>query len=130
MENRMAAIQHSDLPAAASATVTKAVVRAAQLLNIRQVSVARVLGISAATASRLFAGNYLLQPDRQKEWELALLFVRLFRSIDAVLGHGDAAHKWLLGNNIALQGKPAELIESTEGLVRVLHYLDAHRGRI
>ena len=126
----MAATQRSELPDAASATVTKAVVRAAQLLNIRQASLVKILGVSAATASRLFAGNYFLLPERQKEWELALLFVRLFRSIDAVLGHGEAAHKWLTGSNLALHGTPAELIETTEGLVRVLHYLDAHRGRI
>ena len=126
----MAATQRSELPDAASATVTKAVVRAAQLLNIRQAALVRILGVSAATVSRLFAGHYFLQPERRKEWELALLFVRLFRSIDAVLGHGEAARKWLLGNNLALHGVPADLIETTEGLVRVLHYLDAHRGRI
>ena len=116
--------------ATAAGTVTKAVMRAATILQIKQSSIARILGVSAATVSRLYAGNYLLTPLRSKEWEFALLFVRLFRSIDAVLGHGDSAHNWLAGNNIALNGRPADLIETTEGLVRVLHYLDAHRGRI
>ncbi|MEN3296962.1 MAG: hypothetical protein V7642_6215 [Burkholderiales bacterium] len=114
----------------AAATLTKAVVRAAGILQIRQASVARILGVSPATVSRLYAGNYLLSPERGKEWEFALLFVRLFRSIDAILGHGDSAQKWLAGDNTALNGRPGDLIESTEGLVRVLHYLDAHRGRI
>lgn len=114
----------------AAGTVTKAVMRAATILQIKQSSIARILGVSAATVSRLYAGNYLLTPERNKEWEFALLFVRLFRSIDAILGHGDSAHKWLTGNNLALNGRPADLIETTEGLVRVLHYLDAHRGRI
>jgi uncharacterized protein (DUF2384 family) len=116
--------------ASAAATLTKAVVRAGGILQIRQASVARILGVSPATVSRLYAGNYLLSPERGKEWEFALLFVRLFRSIDAILGHGNSAHKWLAGHNTALNGCPADLIESTEGLVRVLHYLDAHRGRI
>ena len=116
-------------PAAAN-TLSKAVVRAANILQIRQMSVARILGVSAATMSRLHSGSYVLNPERNKEWEFALLFVRLFRSIDAILGHGEAARKWLTGHNLALNGRPAELIESTEGLVRVLHYLDAHRGRI
>ena len=114
----------------AAATVTKAVMRAATILQLKQSSIARILGVSAATVSRLYAGNYLLTPERNKEWEFALLFVRLFRSIDAILGHGDSAHNWLTGNNLALNGRPADLIETTEGLVRVLHYLDAHRGRI
>ena len=30
-----------------------------------------ILGVSEATASRLFAGKYLLSPERAKEWELA-----------------------------------------------------------
>lgn len=117
-------------PATAAGTVTKAVMRAATILQIKQASIARILGVSPATVSRLYAGNYLLTPERSKEWEFALLFVRLFRSIDAILGHGDSAHAWLTGSNLALNGRPADLIETTEGLVRVLHYLDAHRGRI
>jgi uncharacterized protein (DUF2384 family) len=120
----------SSFEPAATSTLTKAVMRAAGILQLRQASIARILGVSPATVSRLYAGSYLLNPERGKEWEFALLFIRLFRSIDAILGHGDSAHKWLTGYNTALNGRPAEMIESTEGLVRVLHYLDAHRGRI
>src|SRR5438105_813151 len=103
-------------PNDAAATLTKAVIRASNLLQVRQSSLARILGVSAATVSRLHAGSYLLTPERSKEWEFALLFIRLFRSIDAILGHGDAAHKWLAGTNTALNGRPADLIETTEGL--------------
>ena len=74
----------------AAATLTKAVVRAAGIRQIRQVAVARILGVSAATVSRIYAGNYLLSPERGKEWEFGLLFVRLFRSIDANLGMATA----------------------------------------
>jgi uncharacterized protein (DUF2384 family) len=115
---------------AAADTLTKAVVRAATLLDIRQASVARILGVSAATVSRLYAGHYVLSQERAKEWEFALLFVRLFRSLDAIMGHGDNAQNWLNGPNLALNNRPIDMIESAEGLVRVLHYLDAHRGRI
>lgn len=113
-----------------AATLSKAVVRTALLLRLKQSSLARILGISPATASRLCAGNYLLNPAKEKEWEFALLLVRLFRSLDAVLGHEDSAQQWLTGHNLALNGRPVDLIETAEGLVRVLHYLDAHRGRI
>ncbi|HEX8885478.1 MAG TPA: MbcA/ParS/Xre antitoxin family protein, partial [Noviherbaspirillum sp.] len=91
---------------------------------------ARILGISAATASRLCAGSYQLSPERGEEWELALLLVRLFRSLDAMLGHGADARTWLNSDNLALASKPLALMESAEGLIRVLHYVDAHRGRI
>ncbi|MGV8891368.1 MAG: antitoxin Xre/MbcA/ParS toxin-binding domain-containing protein [Burkholderiaceae bacterium] len=114
----------------ASLTLTKAVKNVAGLLQIKQLSVAKILGVSTATVSRLFAGTYVLSQERSKEWEFAVLLIRLFRSLDAVLGHGDNARKWLNGNNLALAGRPVELVETAEGLVRVLHYIDAHRGRI
>jgi uncharacterized protein (DUF2384 family) len=132
-ESEEAAMQSAvvaDEKAVAASTLTKALVRAAGLLQIRQVSIARILGISSATASRLFSGQYLLSQERAKEWEFAVLFVRLYRSLDAIVGHGEKAKAWLAGENLGLAGRPAELIESAEGLVRVLHYLDAHRGRV
>lgn len=116
-------------PATSQDTLSKAVVRAASLLGLKQSQLAGILGISTASTSRLVAGDYQIQPNR-KEWELALLFVRLFRSLDALLGHGEQAHTWLNSRNLALGGVPADMLTSTEGLVRVLHYLDAYRGRI
>lgn len=114
----------------AGATLSKAVTRAAALIGLSQAAMADILGLSPSSVSRLFAGAYCLQPERKKEWELALLFVRLFRSLDAILGHGEQARAWLKGENLALSGKPIELIRNTEGLVRVVHYLDAYRGRV
>jgi DNA-binding XRE family transcriptional regulator len=114
----------------ASATLSKAVRNAASLLEIRQNALARILGVSPATASRLCAGTYQLSPERGKEWELAILLVRLFRSLDAMVGHDADAKKWLASDNLGLGQPPLALMESAEGLVRVLHYVDAHRGRI
>jgi len=125
----MIIVQGSNQPDAA-ATLTKAVVRAAELTGVSQQSLARILGVSASTVSRMFSGQYQLARERGKEWELAVLFVRMYRSLDAIFGHADTARQWLNGENLGLSGKPVELIQSTEGLVRVLHYLDAHRGRI
>lgn len=111
-------------------TLSKAVVRAASQLGLNQSQLAETLGISRASASRLVAGRYLLSPARGKEWELGALLVRLFRSLDAIVGHGEAAAIWLRGHNSDLNGTPIALIETTEGLVRVIHYLDAVRGRV
>jgi len=111
------------------ATLTKAVMRAAGFLGISQAIVASVLGISTASVSRMASGLYILDKHR-KEWEFGVLFVRLFRSLDAILGHGDQARLWLTNENLALGGKPLEMIRTTEGLVRVVHYLDATRGRV
>jgi transcriptional regulator with XRE-family HTH domain len=110
--------------------LTSAVLRASALLDITQSSLAHILGLSPSTVSRMANGSYTLD-DQKKEWELGALFVRLFRSLDALIGSNDsAARAWLNGENRGLTGRPVELIRSTEGLVRVVQYLDAARGRI
>jgi transcriptional regulator with XRE-family HTH domain len=110
--------------------LTGAVLRASVLLEITQASLAQILGLSPSTVSRMANGSYTLD-DEKKEWELGALFVRLFRSLDAMVGSNDsAARAWLNGQNAALSGRPVELILSTEGLVRVVQYLDAARGRL
>lgn len=110
--------------------LTGAVLRASALLAITQSNLAQILGLSPSTVSRMANGAYALD-DQKKEWELGALFVRLFRSLDAVIGSNDsAARAWLNGQNSGLIGRPSELIRSTEGLVRVVQYLDAARGRI
>jgi phosphatidylserine/phosphatidylglycerophosphate/cardiolipin synthase-like enzyme len=107
----------------------KAVTRAADHLHIQRSLLAKVLGISAATVSRLYSGAYQLDQKR-KEWELAVLFVRAFRSLDSIVGEQETACKWLASNNRGLNGRPVDLIANTEGLVRVVHYLDASRSLV
>ena len=118
------------LPAGDAAVLSKAAVRAARLLALTQRDLAAHLGISEATASRLFAGKYLLSRDRAKEWELARLLVRMFRSLDALWGHEETARTWLASDNLALGGAAQDLLRSVEGMVRVVTYLDAARGRL
>lgn len=114
-----------------AAVLTKAVVRAAAFLGLTQKEVAGILGVSEASVSRMHAGTYRLSPSRAKEWELARLFVRLFRSLDALWGHGEEARTWLATPNLALATpRPRDLLMSVEGLVRVVAYLDAARGRV
>lgn len=112
-----------------STVLTKAVVNTATYLGLPKAGLAHILGVSPATVSRLYAGTYRLSPER-KEWEFGVLLVRLFRSLDSIVGGAaDDAKKWLASENNAFSGKkPAELIKSTEGLVRVITYLDACRA--
>lgn len=125
----MGALQQIDPSIGASATLSKAVVRAAGFLDLSQAALAEVLGVSGATVSRLVGGSYRLQPARRREWEFGLLFVRLYRSLGALVGNDADARIWLRNDNLALGARPLELIRGAEGLVRVLHYLDASRGR-
>ena len=114
---------------APSKILTKAATRAAVLLDLTQAELAAVLGVSPATVSRMANGAYVLDPGN-KTWELAALFVRLFRSLDAVVGSNEThARAWLASPNRALGAVPKALISQAEGLVRVVHYLDSARGR-
>ena len=111
----------------AAAVLSKAVARAAERLDVSKSLLAKVLGVSPPTISRLYSGNYQLDQGR-KEWDFALLFVRVFRSLDSIVGDEATARKWLTSENRGLNAKPIELIRNTEGLVRVVQYLDASRG--
>ena len=118
-------------PAADSgAVLSRAAVRAARFLALAQTDLAQVIGVSAATLSRLAHGHKQLEAG-SKPWQLAALFVRLFRSLDAIVGSDDAAASaWLRSPNAALGGVPLELIRDPAGLVRCVDYLDAARARI
>jgi transcriptional regulator with XRE-family HTH domain len=113
-----------------SATLSRATVRAARYLDVAQSELAEVIGVSSATLSRLANGRKTLEAG-SKPWQLAALFVRLFRSLDAIVGSDDAAARaWLRSDNSALGGVPLTLIRDPAGLVRTVDYLDAARARI
>lgn len=115
---------------ARAAVVSKAVVRAAEALGLRQVDLAATLGVSASTVSRLMDGRHRLE-EGSKPYELAVLLIRLFRSLSGVFGSDQATLRaWMRGPNLALGGVPAELVRSAQGLVSAVLYADAARARI
>ena len=111
----------------AAEVMTQAVVRAADRLGLTQSGLARILGVSEATVSRL-AGGRTIDP-ASKEGELALLLLRVYRSLDAMVG-GDEhkARLWLHAKNNHLEAVPSEQIQTVMGLVNVAGYLDTMRG--
>ena len=113
-----------------SALIAKALFRAADKLRVSNKVLSAVIGLSEATVSRLKKGDYVLDAD-QKAFQLAVLFIRLYRSLDALTGGDDeVSASWLSNSNDALHGIPIELVQSVSGLVNVISYLDARRAVI
>ena len=67
------------------AVVSKATLRAADHLGLNQQALGRILGLSNATVTRLKAGSSALSYG-SKPYELALLLIRLFRGLEAMMG--------------------------------------------
>lgn len=111
------------------ALVTQAALNAASELNISNRQLATVLGVSGSKLDRARADRASFSG---KDLELALLLIRIYRALYAILG-GDQAQMrhWLGTPNRHLQDQsPLEQMQRLEGIVLVMRYLDAMRGRL
>ena len=125
----MATAQAHQTIVSPASVLSKAAVRAAGLLRIRQTELAAIIGVSPAVVSRVAAGGQL--PATGKTLELATLFVRVFRSLDAIVGGEETvAATWLRQANSALGGKPIDSLKTVTGLTATLAYLDARRALV
>jgi transcriptional regulator with XRE-family HTH domain len=112
------------------ALVAEAVQRIAEFWGLTNERLGEILGLSGSTVSRLRNGSWHFQPGT-KSFELAQYLMRLFRSLDSLLGSDDAAARsWLASDNYELDGKPIELIASIRGLSDVADYVDDYRARV
>ncbi|MES2978968.1 MAG: antitoxin Xre-like helix-turn-helix domain-containing protein [Pseudomonadota bacterium] len=108
--------------------LAKATARASELLGLSGAALSRVIGVSEPTVSRILRGVKPIDPNK-KEGQLALLLVRVYRSLDALVGTDDQKRIiWMNSQNKALAGVPIVLIERPDGLVATLNYLDGMRA--
>jgi transcriptional regulator with XRE-family HTH domain len=115
-------------PVEAPSVLATATARAAALLGLSGAALARVIGLSEPTVSRLLNGRRPLDP-ATKEGELALLLVRVYRSLDALVGNDSARRlAWMNTHNADLGGTPRELVLTVQGLVTTLAYLDGQHA--
>ncbi len=130
MPARLRPVPAAATPDRRALVLSKATIRAAEHLGVSNTLLARVLGLSDATISRLKSGGYVLEPG-SKPYELAQLFVRLFRGLSAITGGDDeAARSWLRGPNTALRARPIERIVAITGLTDTVAYVDSRRARL
>ncbi len=108
--------------------LARATIRAAALLGLSGVTLAAITGMSQATVSRVLSGDRPIDPT-STEGQLAGLLVKVYMALDTLVGN-DSAHRmaWMTTENRDLGGVPRELIQSVQGLVRTVEYLDGMRA--
>lgn len=113
-----------------ASVATKALLRAAARWGLPHKELAALVGVSPSSMSRIAAKARPVDL-ATKEGELALLVLRIFRSLDALVGGDDQkARLWLTHENTHLGGVPLSLMHRIEGIVRVAEYLDAMRAKV
>jgi transcriptional regulator with XRE-family HTH domain len=110
------------------AVLAKALFRASEQLGLNQSDIAAVLGMDRTAVSRLKQSQSL--DPASKRGELALLLIRLARALFALTG-GDEVwiRHFMTSPNKVTGGVPAQQITSIQGLITVLQFVDAIRGK-
>lgn len=113
----------------ADEVICEALFNAKNILGITQDTLGSAIGLDRSSIYRTQQRG-TLDPN-SKAGELALYLIRIYRSLYAIVG-GDsgAMQHWMHTHNLYLHGTPAELIRTSQGLVNVMEYLDAMRGKI
>ncbi len=108
--------------------VSKSVLGAADALGLNREELANAIGVSVPTVARMKNGVPI---PSHKPYELALLVIRVYRALFAIVG-GDAAsmkHWMCMPNSHFAENAPNNLIQKVDGLSQLIWYLDAMRGR-
>ena len=108
-----------------AAVLTQALLRAGDSLGLTKTELGAAIGKERTVFSRS-----RIAPDT-KAGELALMLIRCYRSLYALVGGDrDQMRHWMHTPNHHTGGVPAEQVRSVQGLVRVMEYLDAIRGKL
>jgi hypothetical protein len=109
----------------AGPVLTRALVKAGKELGLTQADLGAIVGRDRTALSR-----GAIEPGT-KSGELALLLIRAYRALYVLVGGEPRQIKhWMHTHNLHVGGVPAELVRTVPGLMRVVEYLDAIRGRV
>lgn len=105
--------------------LAKALFNAADAMGVAKADVSKIVGRDRTGITR--DG---IDP-QSKAGELALMFVRVYRGLYALVGGDrDNMRHWLTTDNEYFGQAPLQAMKTCEGLVRVVMYLDAIRGKV
>ncbi len=104
--------------------LAKAFTNAGKALGVPQADLGRIIGKDRSN----FRNG--IDP-KTKSGELALLFIRCYRSLFALVGgQAQDMQHWMQTENSHTGGIPTEQIKTVTGLAYVVEYLDAIRAKI
>lgn len=104
--------------------LAKALLNAGKSLGLTQDEIGAVVGRDRSAFSRG------VEPE-SKSGELALMLIRCYRSLYAMVGGDEETMKhWMQTSNKYFNAIPATEIKTIAGLVAVVDYLDAIRGKV
>jgi hypothetical protein len=107
-----------------NATLTKAFLNAGKVLGLTQDDLGAIIGRDRTLFHRKGVDPH------SKAGELALLLIRAYRGLYALVGgKGEELKHWMHTWNRHTGGVPAEQVKTVTGLVNVVAYLDAIRGK-
>jgi uncharacterized protein (DUF2384 family) len=103
--------------------VGRSVLQAGSRLDLSKKLTAAAIGTSTSTLYRVDKGAPL---PSGKPYENALLLIRIYKNLAALLGADQTSMRyWMTTQNQHLdQQRPIEMVQTTEGLVRLSCYLD------
>jgi len=109
--------------------VAKALIRLKEELGLTNSIIGEIIGADASTISRIIKNSDMKD---NKTLELALLLIRVYRSLYAMLGGSQKAmNHWLRTANFDFNNEsPLSKMKTVTGLVEVIEYLDAMRGHV
>jgi len=110
------------LPTISPTLLTKALLRAAEQLNLAA-ELPSLLQVAPEETAQLQSGARLLDPG-QPEWVSAQKIVGLFRTIIELLGTAERARAWLGTLNDSLGARPIDLLRTPDSEL-VYRYLSA-----
>ena len=110
--------------------LTKAILKLADFYNLTGKDLHHIIGVSESTITRLSQGKAYISPTT-KEGEIALLLLRVYRGLNSLIGtNHEKAKLWLNSYNKYFKKKPIDQLKTITGLVEVVSYIDAMRGKL
>ena len=106
-----------------SQVIADAVLRIADQWALTDRELGEVLGLKRSTMSRVRKGQSGIKPQSAAA-KLARQLVKIFGSLQAMVGTPDNGRLWVRAINHHLHAVPLEMMKSVDGLVHVSDYLE------